>query len=202
MKRLGSLLEQYGTYEMNGIAFQDQDEIWWLETIGGHHWIARRVPDDVYVVMPNQLGIDHFDLEDALSDQKEYMCSSDMKEFIEKNHGVTKLEEVKNEYWDHLIGYWPCDREEDLENPILKNVSQYADSYAGKSDITFADQTWTTGNSAEEHLAPAPDDSYYQAVFNNVDIPLQAMQWLGLSISEWEFEGVGKTFEYTFMEEN
>ena len=30
---------------MNGIAFQDVDEIWWLETIGGHHWMARRVPD-------------------------------------------------------------------------------------------------------------------------------------------------------------
>ena len=56
VQRLGSLLEQYGTYEMNGIAFQDAEEIWWLETIGGHHWIARRVPDDVYVVMPNQLG--------------------------------------------------------------------------------------------------------------------------------------------------
>ena len=27
--------------ETNGIAFQDQDEIWWLETIGGHHWMAR-----------------------------------------------------------------------------------------------------------------------------------------------------------------
>ena len=62
--------------------------------------------------------------------------------------------------------------------------------------------TKTSRNSAEEHLAPAPDDSYYQAVFNNVDIPLQTMQWLGLSISEWKFEGVGKTFEYTFMEEN
>lgn len=86
VKRLGSLLEQYGTYEMNGIAFQDMDEIWWLETIGGHHWIARRVPDDVYVVMPNQLGLDEFDLEDALSGQKEYMCSPDMKEFIEKYH--------------------------------------------------------------------------------------------------------------------
>ena len=52
VRRLGSLLEQYGTYEMNGIAFQDVDEVWWLETIGGHHWMARRVPDDVYVVMP------------------------------------------------------------------------------------------------------------------------------------------------------
>ena len=84
--RLGSLLEKYGTYEMNGIAFSDKNEIWWLETIGGHHWIARRVPDDAYVVMPNQFGIDAFDLEDALTEQKEHMCSADLKEFIEKNH--------------------------------------------------------------------------------------------------------------------
>jgi dipeptidase len=86
VERLGSLLETYGTYEMNAIAFQDIDEIWWLETIGGHHWIARKVPDDVYVVMPNQLGIDQFDLEDALSEKKNYMCSADMKEFINNNH--------------------------------------------------------------------------------------------------------------------
>ena len=36
--------------------------------------------------MPNQLGLDQFDLEDALTEQKEYMCSPDMREFIEKNH--------------------------------------------------------------------------------------------------------------------
>ena len=41
----GALLEQYGTYEMNGVAFSDVDEIWWLETVGGHHWVAKRVPD-------------------------------------------------------------------------------------------------------------------------------------------------------------
>ncbi len=84
--RLGSILEQYGTYEMNGIAFQDEHEIWWLETVGGHHWIAKRVPDDKYVIMPNQLGLDHFDLEDAFGEQKEFMCSSDLKEFIAHNH--------------------------------------------------------------------------------------------------------------------
>lgn len=86
VKRLGSLLEQYGTYEMNGIAFQDHEEIWWLETIGGHHWIAKRVPDEAYVVMPNQLGIDSFDLEDAFSEQKSHMCSVDLKEFIDAHH--------------------------------------------------------------------------------------------------------------------
>ena len=86
VKRLGSLLEQYGTYEMNGIAFQDPDEIWWLETIGGHHWMARRVPDEAYVAMPNQLGIDSFDLEDAFGAQKTHMCSADLKEFIDAHH--------------------------------------------------------------------------------------------------------------------
>ena len=84
--RLGKLLEEYGTYEMNGIAFQDVDEIWWLETIGGHHWMARRVPDDVYVVMPNQLGLDTLDLDDALGEQKDFMCSADLRDFIKKYH--------------------------------------------------------------------------------------------------------------------
>ena len=86
VQRLGQLLETYGTYEMNGIAFQDVDEIWWLETIGGHHWMARRVPDDSYVVMPNQLGIDAFDLEDAFGEQKEFLCSADLRQFLADNH--------------------------------------------------------------------------------------------------------------------
>ena len=86
VSRLGSLLEKYGTYEMNGIAFQDVNEIWWLETIGGHHWMARRVPDDSYVVMPNQLGIDSFDFADAAGAQENYMCSADLKEFVDKYH--------------------------------------------------------------------------------------------------------------------
>ena len=86
IKRLGLLLEQYGTYESNGIAFSDVDSIWYMETIGGHHWIARRVPDESYVMMPNQFGIDEFDFEDACSNENEYMCSKDLKEFIEENH--------------------------------------------------------------------------------------------------------------------
>ena len=68
--RLASLLEKYGTYESNGIAFNDENEVWWLETIGGHHWMARRVPDDRCVINPNQFGMDEFDLEDAFGAQR------------------------------------------------------------------------------------------------------------------------------------
>ena len=84
--RLGQLLETYGTYESNGIAFNDQDEVWWLETIGGHHWMARRVPDDMVVIAPNQFGMDAFDLDDAFGEQRAHLCSKDLREFIEENH--------------------------------------------------------------------------------------------------------------------
>ncbi len=80
--RVGALLEKYGTYEANGMAFADAEEIWWLETIGGHHFIARRVPDDRVVIMPNQFGLDNFDFADAFGEQKAHICSSDLREFI------------------------------------------------------------------------------------------------------------------------
>ena len=85
VERLGALLERYGTYESNGIAFNDENEIWWLETIGGHHWMARRVPDDVCVVNPNQFGMDAFDLEDAYGPRRDHLCSADLREFIVEN---------------------------------------------------------------------------------------------------------------------
>ncbi|MBM6866987.1 C69 family dipeptidase [Collinsella tanakaei] len=110
VERLGALLAQYGTYEMNGIAFSDADEIWWLETIGGHHWIAKRVPDDAYVTMPNQLGIDYFDLADAEGEQAEHMASEDLREWMDANHlNLTMLaphvvDDTLDDIYDELAG--------------------------------------------------------------------------------------------------
>lgn len=79
--RLGSLLEEYGTYEMNGIGFSDEDDVWWLETIGGHHWMARRLPQDAYAVIPNQLGLDFFDF----ADPENFIGSADLEAFVKHN---------------------------------------------------------------------------------------------------------------------
>ena len=84
--RLGGLLEKYGTCEMNGIGFQDTEEVWWLESVGGHHWIAKRVPDDAFVVMPNQQGIDSFDFADAFGERRDHLCSADLTEWIRQAH--------------------------------------------------------------------------------------------------------------------
>lgn len=95
--RLGELLTQYGTNEMNGIGFQDEDEIWWMETIGGHHWIAKRLPDDCCAGIPNEFWMDEFDLNDAMGEQKENLCSEDLPEFIEHNHLDLELSSTKRE---------------------------------------------------------------------------------------------------------
>lgn len=87
--RLGELLEEYGTYEPNGIAFSDTQEVWWLETIGGHHWAAVRIPDDAYVVAPNRMNIDDFDFNST-----DTMCSVDLEEMITKYHLNPDFEKV------------------------------------------------------------------------------------------------------------
>ena len=86
VERLAALLEKYGTYESNGIAFNDENEVWWLETIGGHHWMAKRVPDEMVVIAPNQFGMDSFDLDDAFGPRQAHLCSQDLREFIAENH--------------------------------------------------------------------------------------------------------------------
>lgn len=103
--RLGSLLERYGTYESNGVSISDADEVWYVETIGGHHWIARRVPDDCYAAIPNQLGLDHFDLDEALDEslgsKRDYLCSADLREFIVNNH-LDRSMDTTPEHFKHL----------------------------------------------------------------------------------------------------
>lgn len=81
VKRLGQLLETYGTYEANGVAFSDQDEVWYMETIGGHHWAAIKVPDDAYVVAPNHFNITTFDFS-----APDTLYAKDLPQLIEKYH--------------------------------------------------------------------------------------------------------------------
>lgn len=96
VQRLGALLGRYGTYESNGIAFSDQNEVWYLETIGGHHFAAIKIPDEAYVVAPNRFNIDFFDFE---SDDVEY--SPDLPELIEQYH-LNPDEDITN--LRHIFG--------------------------------------------------------------------------------------------------
>lgn len=82
VQRLGHLIEKYGTGETNGIAFSDHDEVWYLETAGGHQWVAQRIPDDAYAIAPNIMCIEEIDFDDP----DNYMYASGIREFVDKFH--------------------------------------------------------------------------------------------------------------------
>lgn len=82
VKRLGQIISQYGTCESNGIAFADDNEVWYLETVGGHHWAAQRIPDNGYVIAPNQTGIQEIDFNDS----DHFITAPDLAAFAQEHH--------------------------------------------------------------------------------------------------------------------
>ncbi len=95
VQRLGDFIEDYGTGESNGIAFSDKDEVWYMETAGGHHWAAVRLPDDAYAVAPNQINIQTIDFNDT----DNFMWAKDLQEFVTDNQlnptpGTFKFREI------------------------------------------------------------------------------------------------------------
>ena len=179
VERLGALLEKYGTYEMNGIAFSDVDEIWWLETVGGHHWIAKRVSDDMYVTMPNQLGIDWFDLGDAEGEQLEHMASPDLRAWMADNHlDLTLRGEYaffsEDEY--ELIEDGDDDYIEDLDEDLDDDGSDGDDLEdvfvldAGRFEDIFNPREAFGSRSDSDHVYNTPRAWYMQRFLNPHDV--------------------------------
>ncbi len=58
-------------------AMADANEAWVFELLGGHHWVAARVPDNAYVAHPNTLVVQHVDL----SNPADFRGSPDLMSF-------------------------------------------------------------------------------------------------------------------------
>ncbi|UQS86622.1 C69 family dipeptidase [Nicoliella spurrieriana] len=81
-KRLGTIIEQFGTCESNGILFADRHEAWYMDTGSGHHWVAIKIPDDCYAVVSNQMAVQKIDF----NDPDNYMWSKGLQSFVDVNH--------------------------------------------------------------------------------------------------------------------
>lgn len=55
----------------------DTNKAWVIEVLGGHHWVAARVPDDSFFAQPNMLRIRQVDL----SQPGKFRGSSDLEQF-------------------------------------------------------------------------------------------------------------------------
>ena len=82
VERLGKIVQEHGSAEANGILFADRNEAWYMEIGSGHHYVARRIPDDSYAVVANQLAIEEIDFDD----QDNFITSPGIQEFVYQNH--------------------------------------------------------------------------------------------------------------------
>lgn len=74
----GQLIEQFG-YLASGRTYSiaDTHEAWALAVVRGRHWVARRIPDDQIMVIPNNYTIQEVDL----TDPSNYLGSPDLIEY-------------------------------------------------------------------------------------------------------------------------
>lgn len=97
VERLGQLVAEYGSAEGNGVQFNDQDEVWYMEIATGHHWVAVRIPDDCYAVAANQIAIEQIDF----NDPDNYMWSDGIREFV-NDHQLNPDDDQWN--FRHIFG--------------------------------------------------------------------------------------------------
>ncbi|WP_334329577.1 C69 family dipeptidase [Companilactobacillus sp. HBUAS59699] len=97
VRYLGELVKKYGSAEGNGIQFNDHNEVWYMEIVTGHQWVAVRIPDDCYAVAANQIAIEDIDF----NDPDNYMWADGIQEFV-TSHGLNPDEDR----WDfrHIFG--------------------------------------------------------------------------------------------------
>lgn len=81
IQRLGQLVTENGAAESNGVLFSDTEEVWYMEIVSGHHWVAQRIPDDAYAVVANQLAIEDIDFDDTAN----FLTSPKIRQFVQ-NH--------------------------------------------------------------------------------------------------------------------
>ncbi|WP_412990467.1 C69 family dipeptidase [Pediococcus siamensis] len=82
VKRLGQLIAQYGSNAGNSVLFSDKDEVWYMEIVTGHYWVAQRIPDDAYAVAANEVAIQQVDFDDP----DNFMWAEGIQNFVTTHH--------------------------------------------------------------------------------------------------------------------
>lgn len=79
---LGNLIHLYGSNGRSAVAFSDNQDVWYMEILTGHHWIAQRIPDNSCAIITNQLSQEHIDFSDSLN----VLTSDNIERFVIRHH--------------------------------------------------------------------------------------------------------------------
>nr|WP_100070616.1 C69 family dipeptidase [Loigolactobacillus backii] len=82
VKRLGDLIGQYGSPAGNSVLFSDKKDVWYMEIVTGHLWVAQRIPDDAYAITANQVAIQQVDFNDS----ENFIWADGIQDYVTEHH--------------------------------------------------------------------------------------------------------------------
>lgn len=88
-----------------------------------------------------------------------------------------------NPYYNNLIGYWPID--EGTGNTVLNR----APIASGKNFTMSGNATWSAFSDYSPNIDAPVSNEFFKIVPNNVDIPVEIYQWLGINIYDLGLDG-------------
>lgn len=105
-----SLVDHYG-YTASGRAYQivDNNEGWVFQVVKGKHYVARRVPDDEVMFIPNWYTIHGVDL----SDKENYIASGDLITYAEGRGWYTPKTPGDYSDFDFAVSYQDPNQKQD-----------------------------------------------------------------------------------------
>lgn len=133
---------------------------------------------------------------------------------VTKYLGMTKLHLQKDTYpyWKNLVGYWPCDLEQDEGAAYLKNYADPVETETGTTENTDehaydfhidrgTSDIYIAGvDASSSALAPYRDpELIYGKTIRTIDIPRQIFLWLGKSV-RWEWNQKGQAWQFAYRE--
>lgn len=89
MEIAAKLLDEYGYFgSARNYTVADKNEAWCLNVVKGHHYVAKRIPDDKVMLISNMLAIRHVDL----NDKENVIAPADLIEYaIQKGRYTPKV---------------------------------------------------------------------------------------------------------------
>ncbi len=164
--RLGELIEKYGSAEGFGIAFMDEKETWYLENAGGHRYLAKKMPADLYYVSGNQSRYREYD-------PKEDIASADLVEWAREHnlftgkfdfHEAYSLESENDKTYNYpRVWYLQQMFTPSVKTDVKVNnfpVYQKADRLLTVADIKKAFRSHYDGTSHDPYLHSNPKEPY------------------------------------------
>lgn len=129
---------------------------------------------------------------------------------VAKYSGMTRLHLQKDTYpyWKNMVGYWPCDLEQDEGSAYLKNYADPVETETGTDEHAYdfhidrgTSDIYIAGvDESSSALAPYRDpELIYGKTIRTIDIPRQIFLWMGKPV-RWEWNQKGQAWQFAYRE--